>query len=219
MNDENKLPLVINYKDYMAARNAALQTLIRFEVNKLPVRMSAGIKQMGITLTPYSKAEAFLTGLGFAALLRETDGLSVSLQGKYYIFYRNDMAPGRQRFTVAHELGHIVLGHLDGQAQKDQETREYMVNVFASMLLAPACVLYDLNAFTPERISALCDISLSEARIQAKQMGPLKKYGTFGMSPLEQKVHEQFQDFIFNRTQGSAEKQSAVEDYAGKVST
>lgn len=194
----------MNYKDYKTARDAAWQTLIRFNVSKLPVRISDGIKQMEIVLAPYSKSESFLTGIGLAALLRETDGLSIRLQGKYYIFYRGDMTPGRQRFTVAHELGHIVLGHLDEQThttrnrepQKDDAPIEQMANVFASRLLAPACVIHDLNASTPERISELCDISLTAARFRAERMEALNKRNAFGMSPLERKVHKQFQDFI-----------------------
>lgn len=194
----------MNYRDYKAARDAAWQTLIRFKVSKMPVRVSDGIKRMGIVLAPYSKAEAFLTGLGLAALLWETDGLSVREQGKYYIFYRGDMTLSRIRFTVAHELGHIVLGHLDRQThttrnrepQKDDAPIEQMANIFASRLLAPACVLHDLNASTPERISKLCDISLTAARFRAERMERLNKRGAFGVSPLEREVHKQFQDFI-----------------------
>lgn len=194
----------MNYRDYKTARDAAWQTLIRFKVSKMPVRISDGIKQMGISLAPYSKSETFLTRLGLGTLLRETDGISVQIRGKYYIFYRGDMTPGRIRFTVAHELGHIVLGHLEGQThttknrepRKDDEPIEQMANVFASRLLAPACVLYELNAYTPERIAKLCDISLAAACFRAERMELLKKRGVFGMSPLEREVYRQFQDFV-----------------------
>lgn len=194
----------MNYRDYKTARDAAWQTLIRFKVGELPVRISDGIKKMGISLVPYSKSKVFLTELGLGALLQETDGLSVRIQGKYYIFYRGNMTTGRIRFTVAHELGHIVLGHLGNQTyttrnrepRKDDAPIEQMANVFASRLLAPACVLYELNATTPERIAELCDISLAAARFRAERMELLKKRGAFGMSPLEREVHNQFQDFI-----------------------
>lgn len=197
----------MNYRDYRVARDAAWQALIRFKASKMPVRISDGIKQMGVILAPYSKSEAFLTRLGLAALLWETDGLSVREQGKYYIFYREDMTLARVRFTVAHELGHIVLGHLECQThttrnrepQKDDAPIEQMANVFASRLLAPACVLHALNASTPKQISELCEISLTAARFRAERMEALNKRGAFGTSPLERDVYKQFQDFIKSR--------------------
>lgn len=196
--------IVLNYKDYQIARDAAWRTLIRFGVKEMPVRISDGIKQMGITLAPYSKSARFLTGLGLSGLLQKVDGLSVHTQEHYYIFYRGDMVPGRIRFTVAHELGHIILGHLDHQGyttrnrepQEGDAPMERMANVFASRLLAPACVLHDLNALTPERISELCDISLTASRFRAGRMGLLEKRGAFGMSPLEREVRKQFQPFV-----------------------
>lgn len=194
----------MNYKDYQNARDAAWRILIRFGICELPVRISDGIKEMGISLAPYSKSETFLAGLGLAGLMEETDGLSVRRGGEYYIFYRGDMIPGRIRFTVAHELGHIVLGHLDHATHttRNHEPRagdtpiEQAANVFASRLLAPACVLHDLNALTPERISELCDISLTAARFRADRMGVLEKRDAFGMSPLEREVRKQFRGFI-----------------------
>ena len=194
----------MNYKDYQNARDAAWKTLIRFGVNELPVRISPGIRAMGVALVPYSKSEEFLTELGLAYLMQETDGLSIRRNGRYYILYRGDMVPGRIRFTVAHELGHIILGHLDHKThttrnrepQDDDAPIEQAANVFASRLLAPACVLHDLNALTPERISELCDISLTAARFRAERMELLEKRSMFGASPLERKVRRQFRRFV-----------------------
>ena len=194
----------MNYKEYQNARDAAWRMLIRFRTSRLPVRISDGIQEMGILLAPYSKAWAFLEKLGLADAARETDGLSVQKDGRYYIFYRGDMTPGRIRFTAAHELGHIVLGHLGGkryttrnrEPQRDDAPIEQAANVFASRLLAPACVLHDLNALTPERISELCDISLAAASFRAERMEKLEKRGAFGTSPLEREVRRQFRAFV-----------------------
>lgn len=84
----------MNYKDYQSARDAAWLTLIRFKVTEMPVRISAGIQQMGITLAPYSKAEALLKKLGLTCLLQETDGLSIYINSKYYISYREGYQKG-----------------------------------------------------------------------------------------------------------------------------
>ncbi|MDY4181022.1 MAG: ImmA/IrrE family metallo-endopeptidase [Pseudoflavonifractor sp.] len=198
----------MDYRDYQHARDAAWQFLIRFEIGELPVRISDPIREMGIALAPYSRSGTFLTELGLGRLMQETDGLSVQKGGKYYICYRGDMTPGRIRFTVAHELGHIVLGHLgektphttrNREPREDDAPMEQAANVFASRLLAPACVLHDLNAHTPERISELCDISLAAARFRAERMDVLEQRGVFGASPLERKVRKQFRAFVRSR--------------------
>lgn len=52
-------------------------------------------------------------------------------------------------------------------------TVEQAANVFASRLLAPACVLWGCGVHTPEQIAALCSISLPAARFRAARMAEL----------------------------------------------
>lgn len=46
---------------------------------------------------------------------------------------------------------------------------EHQANVFSSRFLAPACMLHALKADTPEKIAALCDISLQSAQFRAEE--------------------------------------------------
>lgn len=76
------------------------------------------------------------------------DGVMVRGGGKYRdIIYINSNAPAdRQRFTIAHELGHVVLHQ---NYDVDNEDQEDEANEFASSLLMPvydiAPYLYDLE--------------------------------------------------------------------------
>lgn len=52
--------------------------------------------------------------------------------------------PNRQRFTLAHEIGHLILNHrgsedysIDYRIQGQSERKEVEANIFASELLAP----------------------------------------------------------------------------------
>ncbi len=65
------------------------------------------------------------------------DGFSVAgLKGQTFILY-NDQSPlCRQRFTVAHELGHILLRH-QGHIRRHEEEADF----FASLLLLPEAFL------------------------------------------------------------------------------
>jgi Zn-dependent peptidase ImmA (M78 family) len=64
------------------------------------------------------------------------------------ITYNFGEAPVRQRFTIAHEIGHHVHGDLDAPrdtseqfSAKSRDPREIAANRFAAALLMPAAVL------------------------------------------------------------------------------
>jgi Zn-dependent peptidase ImmA (M78 family) len=66
--------------------------------------------------------------------------------GQPSIEYNVSEPPVRQRFTVAHELGHFALGHEDaprdaGNFQSSGDVRERQANKFAAELLMPASLV------------------------------------------------------------------------------
>ena len=72
------------------------------------------------------------------------DGFTIR-KGKHHILCYNDsdtLPETRKRFTLAHELGHYVLGH-----RRDGEAEEREANCFARNILAPRvlAIKYGLN--------------------------------------------------------------------------
>lgn len=68
-------------------------------------------------------------------------------KNKYIITINKDHHPNRQRFTVAHELGHYMLNHgnkIDTLYQNMNELDEIEANKFADELLIPSGVLRHL---------------------------------------------------------------------------
>ncbi|MGO3751177.1 MAG: ImmA/IrrE family metallo-endopeptidase [Peptoniphilaceae bacterium] len=65
----------------------------------------------------------------------------------YIIYYKNkncivlnnnlDITPYFTKFTIAHEIGHIYLEHLDNNCEYTYKEKEYMANHFAGALLMP----------------------------------------------------------------------------------
>jgi len=179
----------MNYKDYQNARDAAWRLLIDLKVGEMPVKPGTMCRTIGIKVRYYTPEDG-------------NDGMSFLSDGVPTILVSSADPLPRQRFTAAHELGHILLGHVGRYQLVNREPSaqdnpvEQAANVFASRLLAPACVLWGCNARTPEQIASLCDISLQAAQFRAERMELLYRRNKFLTSPLERQVYQQFADYI-----------------------
>lgn len=94
-------------------------------------------------------------------MINADGGYSTVIRGTQVVLIGVDDDRLRQRWTVAHELGHIVLGHVAGeQAVVDAE---FEADAFAGSLLAPRCVLDEIGITRPPDIATVCCISLNDA--------------------------------------------------------
>lgn len=181
----------MNYKNYKKSRDLAWQVLLQENITELPLNIVRLCHRMNIRVQYYDPTD-------------ENDGCCTILFGKPRIFVSRNCSPERQRFTIAHELGHILLGHVgkyelvNREPCKNESSLEHAANVFAIRLLAPACVLWALNVSTPEEISTLCRISYQAAVFRAQRMRLLSDRNKFLTSPLELRVYQQFAEFIKN---------------------
>lgn len=181
----------MNYGDYQKARDLAWQILRREKIRALPVDVVEICRRLGIKV------------LEHAELAPEVgDGLSCVLAGEPYIFIRPGQSRQRCRFTVAHELGHVLLGHVgkyrlvNREPSPQDDPVEQAANIFAARLLAPACVLWGCRVSSAAEIAALCDISPTAAGVRWERMQILLTRGKFLTSPMERKVYRQFKGYI-----------------------
>lgn len=183
------------YGRYKNVRDATWQTLIDFKVSSLPVSLLSVCTEIGISIIENSNAHELRQG---------ESGVSVKQGDKWYIIIEDTEILQRQRFTIAHELAHILLGHemLNGYYTRRENmvksADETEADMFAARLLAPACVLWGINAQTAEQIAAVCNISHEAAAIRAERMKVLRKRNKFLLSPLERQVYQQFESYIQN---------------------
>lgn len=179
----------MNYKDYKNTRDLVWEILIRERINALPVSVSGLCRNMGIPI--------YLDELNDG-----NSGKSLIVSGQPVIIVNKTDSPERQRFTAAHELGHIMLGHVGKYKLVNREPSpndnpiEQAANVFASRLLAPACVLWGCNIHTADEIAVNCKISRQAAEYRAERMDILYKRNAFLTSPLECKVYNNFHRYI-----------------------
>lgn len=185
------------YQSYKSCRNAAWLCLIHCGICKLPIKLTDICKAYGIKLIKNADID----------ILREyEDGLSVCINSKchidWYIVYRETLPRGRIRFTIAHEIGHILLGHLS-EAQtrskvksSNKPIQETEADMFAARLLMPACVLHEIGVTKPEDITRVCDVSNKAAIIRAERIKQLNERDAFYKHNLEKKLVQQFDYYI-----------------------
>lgn len=72
------------------------------------------------------------------------DGYSYLYKGMFHIVYDDRQHLFRQRFTIMHEIGHIILGHYH-----ESDLANMMANYFASYALAPYPIIdiYDISDY------------------------------------------------------------------------
>ena len=185
----------MNYKN---SRDAAWRILIKNRVSSLPVSVEKICRGERVRLLSYKKGEKLIKKLGLEDNLAGNDAFSIGR----VIFYDDKKPIARQRFSIAHELGHIVLhgSLIDG----DADERE--ADVFASRLLAPLCVLHFLNVESAREISELCGISTPAAQMRFERLCDIRErdnymrertgHGCFLISSLERRVYKNFKKYI-----------------------
>lgn len=106
-----------------------MNNIKRIDLNKV-------CKDYGARTIPYKHAPEIIKRLQFGK--PDVSGLTVIFEGGPVIFYNDSLPEQEVRFTVAHELGHILLGHLnyrlDG-GHKCPDFAEMEANCFAAAII------------------------------------------------------------------------------------
>lgn len=188
------------YGKYRHARNSAWQCLIDYNITALPVKVLNIAKRSGIRVIKNSIAHE---------LPENEKGHSYKRYDGIVIIYDDSDPMPIMRFTIAHELGHIFLGH---DLENPTLSMENEANVFASRILSPACVLWALDLHEPVEIQKLCGISEKSAKIRAERMKVLYERDKFLLSPLEKQVYNNFKEFI-NKQKNIPDELALNEDF------
>lgn len=194
----------MNYKNYQNARDAAWRILLDCKIDRLPVDLNAICCKLKIKVLTYGDNTRIIEQAKLNQVVRNTDGMTFYARKTPVILFNERVSPQRAKFTIAHEVGHIILGHVkpgdftiaNREPHLGDAPEEQAANQFAARLLAPACVLWGLGVHTQEEIMKLCRISRPAAEFRANRMKELYRRDKFLISPLEQEVYGQFKPFI-----------------------
>lgn len=127
-----------------------------YHVSCVPISGFEIATRMGIKVVPYSALEKRIRRL---ILKKGEDGVTGLNCGEYTIYYNDNMPTyGRINNTIMHEIGHIVLGHLE-----ESELAEAEARFFAKYALAPPPLIHKLKLTSPDEIEKIFEISYEAA--------------------------------------------------------
>lgn len=125
--------------------------------------------------------ERFNIALRFANL-KDVDSYYLFHQNKRFIVVNDAHSRTRQRFSIAHEIGHAARYH--GPLMFSRESKGFIerprwqeveANRFAAELLMPKSELKRHGYLTPKQIAAMCDVSPEAATYRAIELGWLQR--------------------------------------------
>jgi Zn-dependent peptidase ImmA (M78 family) len=122
------------------------------------------------------------------------DGCTIIVNGVNLILTRKS-SPTRTKWTLAHEIGHVHLGHT-----KDNATEERQANCFACELLMPELVILELNKYkaglSSNEIARLFGVSIEAAAIRLKQINNRERFSPYLKRELMEKYEALIQSYV-----------------------
>lgn len=182
------MTLEISSKRKNEIKNIVYSALLHGGEATLPVKIGNIIRSYpNIKLITYS-SQIRKNGITYKELIisAETKDSYVvysSLRNKYCIYYNdidiNIISSNRVRWNLAHELGHVLLGHhelcsrkkllrndifLDNIDEENYKLAELEANYFAQLILVPHAAIGGFKITKPRDIRYLCKISDKSSR-------------------------------------------------------
>ncbi len=163
----------------MMARYAAVQSLLQNRISSFPI--TVGEVERAITAQGYSIINydtnckphiEILEELGVLSLAKRTVALTYVSKSEKSVFIKCGISANDKRLLLAHELGHIVMGHMSDSIVRTyspmgliDEGQEDEANAFALEFLAPVCVLDKQHIKDVEKVKqkTLLDDNLAHA--------------------------------------------------------
>ena len=187
-------------------RDAAWRYILDQGICALPVQPTRIIKASGWCLYTYSQF-AKKTGYTVPDIISKFNPEAFVFWSQrvqnYVICYNASYPVDVIRWSLMHEIAHIVLGHISADVPTLTRVRapqrsifEVEAQGFARRVLCPSIVLHACRAIEPVQIMQLCGISRTAAEYRSTHMHELEIRNRWRIHPLERAVEHQFRIFI-----------------------
>lgn len=153
------------------------QALIQSHTASLPVRVSAIAEHFEIKVVDYA-AFSKVYNVDKQELYDRVScgGFSLVAEGRFFCVLNSGLChQPRRKWTAAHELGHILSGHISGEPLLHSPCQEREADRFAAELLAPLTVLHFCGVSSAIEIERLCGISHEAAVYRFQELTALRR--------------------------------------------
>lgn len=174
-----------NLINYEQIDRLVISFMLKNNLKDLPIDVIELAKANDWMVIPYSKIPNKLCGL-FEDIMYTDLGFTTCYKNNYLIFYNDNIDVLTQRFTIAHEIGHIALEHF---ISSDPTIREKEANTFAAKMLMPLGVIKACGVKSIYEIEYLCGVNYSIAKQRYK-------YLSKGKIQNGKELNIQFKNFI-----------------------
>ena len=169
---------------------------IKYDIRSIPIDSFEIANKMGIELKPYSrlteagkKAALEVSEDGFAYF--KLEGSEPFMEKRWYVFYNDRKSSKRIKFTIMHEIGHIVREHTEGSDLAEAEA-----NFFAKYSLAPPPLVHKISPDDYFDIAEAFDISIEYSSYAMDYYKKWLKFGEYDYTGIEIKLLNQFRKAI-----------------------
>lgn len=185
--DQNKIDISA---DYFKIRNIAWDFLIKNNVKEYPLDLISIIEKNNWALVSYQEFSS-LKNISIEELKRKYSPSGFSFN--HIIVINEELSDQVKRFTIAHEIGHIILHKLI----PDKTRREKEANMFAARILMPMFLIKELNIKDKVELAKLCNVSEESAGYRLERYQKVKGREKFYTNPLERQMFENLKPFIY----------------------
>ena len=134
--DNDYVDIKLPKKVYTKIETAVVKLFIMLKIDTYPIDPFDIIQKLGFVLRKYSEMSTYEQIKLRSRDLDATSCFDPELQ-TFVISYDDTKYPRRIRFTLMHEVGHIVLDH-----KEESELAKRMANYFAAYALAPSPIIH-----------------------------------------------------------------------------
>ncbi len=171
---------------YDEIRSTVADLIEDWGITIYPFSIWSLLRKMEITTIPYSALPAADQGI---LLEKNPDAFTVyppDFNPRRTTTYYNDSIRDRDRirFTLAHELGHLILMHPDS----DDGIYEHEADIFANYFLVPAPLIFEFSSIDYSVVSIDFAVSYGCAMSACDRAAKRRHFGPSNRTEYEQRI-------------------------------
>lgn len=180
--------------------------ILKNNLEELPVDIWQVCRNCGIIILTYEqyRATIFKSVHYIISKYHSAKAFCIFVSSHYFIIYNPDgQTEDDIRCTLAHELGHIALGHIGPELPflslhqaTEKADAEWKATRFGNRILCPSIVLHFCSVSSEIEIERLCAVNSATARIRFARLASFRRDNRFFERKEERLVMNQFSHFI-----------------------